>query len=35
MREYTKIITMKVIASVMAESEHDAEVSCRGIHYSE
>src|SRR5690349_7257277 len=35
MREYTTIITIKVIASVMAESEHDAEVSCRGVIYSD
>lgn len=35
MREYTKIITVNVIASVMAESEHDAEVSCCGIHSSD
>ena len=35
MREYTTIITIKVIASVMAESEHDAEASCCGIHYSD
>jgi hypothetical protein len=34
MREYTTIITIKVIASVMAESEHDAEALSRGIHYS-
>jgi hypothetical protein len=33
MREYTKIITIKVIASVMAESEDDAEVSCCGVVY--
>lgn len=31
MREYTSIITIKVIASIMAESEDDAEVSCCGI----
>jgi hypothetical protein len=33
MREYTKIITIKVIASIMAESEDDAEISCCGIFY--
>lgn len=30
MREYTAVITIKVIASVMAESENDAEIYCRG-----
>jgi hypothetical protein len=30
MREYTKVVTIKVIASVMAESEDDAEVSAFG-----
>jgi hypothetical protein len=31
LREYTKIITIKVIASVMADSEDEAEVSCCGV----
>src|SRR5690242_19678989 len=35
MREYTKIITIKVIASAMADSEHDAEVLSRGIHFGD
>jgi hypothetical protein len=30
MREYTAIVTITVIASVMAESEHDAEDRCSG-----
>jgi hypothetical protein len=35
MREYTKIITIKVIASIMAESEDDAEVSCCGTFHGD
>lgn len=35
MREYTTIVQITVIASVMAESEHDAEVRCRDVHYSD